>query len=271
MRQPTLFIPHGGGPCFFMDWNPPHTWDRLRAFLERLPASLPAPPKALLVISAHWEAPVFTFQTHPAPGLLFDYHGFPPDTYQLTWPAPGAPWLAERAAALLEAADIATAFDGQRGFDHGVFVPMKIAFPEASLPCLQMSLKAGLDAEAHLAAGAALAPLRDEGVLIIGSGNSFHNMRVLISGMSGHTRGEAGREFDAWMEAAATDPDPQARHRQLSAWDTAPGARHAHPREEHLLPLHVVAGAAAGEPGRKRLEDHVMGAVESAFEYGGRP
>lgn len=270
MRQPTLFIPHGGGPCFFMDWNPPDTWDRLRAFLERLPAGLPAPPKALLVISAHWEAPVFTFQTHPAPGLLFDYHGFPPDTYQLTWPAPGAPWLAERAAGLFEAAGIATAFDGQRGFDHGVFVPLKIAFPEASLPCVQMSLKAGLDPEAHLAAGAALAPLRDEEVLIIGSGNSFHNMQVLMAGMYGRSQGVAGREFDAWLKAAATDPDPQARHRQLAAWDTAPGARHAHPREEHLLPLHVVAGAAAGEPGRKTLEDHVLGAVESTFEYGGK-
>lgn len=218
MRQPTLFIPHGGGPCFFMDWNPPDTWDRLRAFLERLPAGLPAPPKALLVISAHWEAPVFTFQTHPAPGLLFDYHGFPPDTYQLTWPAPGAPWLAERAAGLFEAAGIATAFDGQRGFDHGVFVPLKIAFPEASLPCVQMSLKAGLDPEAHLAAGAALAPLRDEEVLIIGSGNSFHNMQVLMAGMYGRSQGVAGREFDAWLKAP-----PPTRTRKHATGNSPPG------------------------------------------------
>lgn len=267
-RQPALFIPHGGGPCFFMDWKPPDAWDRQRAFLERLPQDLPEPPKALLVISAHWEAPVFTFQTHPVPGLLYDYHGFPSYTYRLTWPAPGAPALAKRAADLFAVAGIGTAFDEHRGFDHGVFVPLKIAFPEATIPCVQMSLKAGLDPEAHLAAGRALAPLRDEGVLIIGSGNSFHNMPALMAGMSGRAQGVTGLDFDAWLSEAATHPDPRERNRRLIAWASAHGARHAHPREEHLLPLHVVAGAAGEDRGRKTLEDHVMGVVESAFQFG---
>lgn len=268
VRQPTLFIPHGGGPCFFMDWTPPDTWNHLRAFLARLSASLPATPKALLVISAHWEAPVFTFQTHPAPGLLYDYYGFPPHTYRLSWPAPGAPALAERAADLLAAAGIAADFDGQRGFDHGVFVPLKIAFPEATIPCVQMSLEAGLDPEAHLAAGRALAPLRDDGVLLIGSGNSFHNMQALMAGMSGRAQGVTGLDFDAWLSEAATHPEPQERHRRLIAWASADGARHAHRREEHLMPLHVVAGAAGADRGRKTLEDHVIGAVESAYQFG---
>ncbi len=251
-----------------MDWNPPDAWARQRAFLERLPEDLPEPPTALLVISAHWEAPVFTFQTDPAPPLLFDYHGFPPHTYRLTWPAPGAPALAERAADLLALTGIETAFDARRGFDHGVFVPLKVAFPAADIPCVQMSLKAGLDPEAHRAAGAALAPLRDEGVLILGSGNSFHNQQVLMAGMAGRARGVAGEDFDAWLSEAATHPDPRERDRRLAGWRRAPGARHAHPREEHLLPLIVVAGAAGADRGRKTLEDHVMGAVESAFQFG---
>lgn len=268
VRQPTLFIPHGGGPCFFMDWTPPDAWNQQRAFLARLSAGLPAPPKALLVISAHWEAPVFTFQTHPAPGLLYDYHGFPPHTYRLSWPAPGAPALAERAADLLAAAGIGAAFDGHRGFDHGVFVPLKIAFPEASVPCVQMSLEAGLDPEEHLAAGRALAPLRDDGVLLIGSGNSFHNMQALMAGMSGRARGVTGLDFDAWLSEAVTHPEPRERHRLLIAWASARGARHAHPSEEHLMPLHLVAGAAGADRGRKTLEDHVIGAVQSAYQFG---
>ena len=161
-KQPTLFVPHGGGPCFFMDWNPPDAWDRHRKFLEDLPASLPARPKALLVISGHWEERVFTLQTNPAPPLLFDYQGFPQHTYQLTWPAPGEPALATRVRALLEDAGFQTGADAARGFDHGVFVPLKVAFPEADIPTVQLSLRDDLDPEAHLAVGRALAPLRDE-------------------------------------------------------------------------------------------------------------
>jgi len=268
VRQPTFFVPHGGGPCFFMDWTPPDAWNHLRAFPAQLPTSLPAPPKALLVISAHWEAPVFTFQSDLAPGLLYDYDGFPPHTYRLTWPAPGAPALAQRAADLLAVAGIGTAFEERRDFDHGVFVPLKIAFPEATIPCAQMSLEASLDPEAHLAAGRALAPLRDEGVLIIGSGNSFHNMQALTAGMSGRTQSVAGLDFDAWLSEAATHPEPRERDRRLTAWAAARGARHAHPRDEHLMPLHVVAGAAGADRGRKTLEDRVIGAVESAYQFG---
>ncbi len=268
-RQPAVFVPHGGGPCFFMDWNPPDTWDRQRRFLEDLPETLPARPKALLVISGHWEAPVFTVQTSPAPPLLFDYNGFPPHTYQLTWPAPGDPSLAERVRGLLEGAGLKTAADPARGYDHGVFVPLKVAFPAADIPTVQLSLRADLDPEAHLAAGRALAPLRDEGVLIIGSGNTYHNMAVMMRAMRGGARGPvAGADFDRWLGAAATQDDPARRDAMLAAWSQAPGAREANPREEHLIPLHVVAGAAGTDRGVKTLEDHVMGAVESAFRFG---
>ncbi|GIX12635.1 MAG: dioxygenase [Paracoccaceae bacterium] len=269
MRQPTLFIPHGGGPCFFMDWDPPDTWERHRAFLAGLAVTLQAPPKALLVISGHWEAPAFTLQRNPAPALMFDYQGFPAHTYRLTWPAPGAPALAEAAAGLLRAAGLPAAFDSARGFDHGVFVPLKVAFPDAAIPCVQMSLRAGLDPAEHLAAGRALAPLRDQGVLIIGSGNSFHNLGVMIRAMrAAPPRAAAGEDFDAWLTETVTLPDPAERDRRLMAWDRAPGARHAHPREEHLIPLHVAAGAAGAEIGVKTLEDRVLGAVQSAFRFG---
>ncbi|MCL6556553.1 MAG: dioxygenase [Burkholderiales bacterium] len=119
-----------------MAWDPPDAWDRHRAFLQLLPASLPQQPRALVVISAHWEAPQFTVQKNTAPPLLYDYAGFPSHTYELTWPAPGEPELAEEVASLLSAAGFPCAFDTQRGFDHGVFVPLKVAFPEADIPCV---------------------------------------------------------------------------------------------------------------------------------------
>ena len=198
-RMPTLFIPHGGGPCFFMEWDPPDTWDRHRSFLETLPASLPEKPKALLVISGHWEAREFTVQSNPAPPLLFDYNGFPQHTYELTWPAPGDPALATRVGELLQGAGFETGTDTARGFDHGVFVPLKLVFPEADIPTVQLSLRSDLDPDAHLAVGRALAPLRDEGVLIIGSGNTYHNMGIMMQSMRGAPQnGTAGTEFDAW-------------------------------------------------------------------------
>ncbi|MEO1766278.1 DODA-type extradiol aromatic ring-opening family dioxygenase [Thiobacter aerophilum] len=268
MRQPTLYLPHGAGPCFFMDWEPPDTWARHRAFLENLPATLPERPRALLVISAHWEAPQFTVQKHPAPPLVFDYSGFPPHTYQLTWPAPGAPLLAEQVAGLLQAAGLACGFDERRGFDHGVFVPLKLAFPEADIPCVQLSLRADLDPAAHLAAGKALMPLRDEGVLILGSGNSYHNMQVMLRAWQSGALTTHGLDFDAWLTETVTQADAVERERCLIAWSSAPGAREAAPREEHLIPLLVVAGAGGNAPGAKIFEDRVLGAVQSAFRFG---
>jgi len=269
IRMPTIFIPHGAGPCFFMDWNPPDTWNRQRKFLEEIPASLPASPKAVLVISGHWEEPVFTVQNNPAPPLLYDYHGFPPHTYDLTWPCPGDQRLAEKVHDLLQETGLPCGYETKRGFDHGVFIPLMVAFPEADIPTVQLSLRNDLDPDAHLAVGQVLAPLRDEGVLIIGSGNSYHNMQVMMRAMRGGDELQTqGLEFDHWLTDTVTQPDPDQRKRILSAWDSAPGARDANPREEHLLPLHVVAGAGLADLGTKTLEDHVMGVVESAFRFG---
>ncbi len=263
-RLPTFFIPHGGGPCFFMDWNPPDAWDNMREFLESLIPSLPERPKAILVITAHWEADKPTVSAQEAPDLLYDYNGFPPHTYELTWPAPGNPHLAKKIRTLLSDAGIDSASDTKRGLDHGVFVPMKIALPDADIPTIAMSLQRDLDPAFHIELGRALAPLRDEGVLIIGSGFSYHNLGVQIGGKSGPKGDET---FDAWLtETLAADSDTRADN--LRNWENAPDARLAHPREEHLAPVFVAAGAALDDKGEKAYDDYVMGIRASGFRFG---
>jgi len=263
-RQPSLFLPHGGGPCFFMDWTmgPPDTWDKTRAFLASLQATLPARPRAIVVVSAHWEEPVPTVGTAEHPSLLFDYYGFPPHTYQLTWPAPGAPDVAGRVAELLRGTGLRTAGNSARGYDHGVFVPLKVAFPQADIPVVTLSLVNSLDPALHLAVGRALAPLRDEGVLIIGSGMSFHNLRAYFQ----HGALERSAAFDDWLNAAVTRPAAE-RDALLAGWREAPWAAFSHPREEHLMPLMVAAGAGGNVPGQRVFRDSPMDAVISAWRW----
>jgi aromatic ring-opening dioxygenase catalytic subunit (LigB family) len=263
-RMPTWYIPHGGGPCFFMDWNPPDAWDKMGNFLKGLSATLPAQPKAIVLVSGHWLESGFNATSGAAPELIYDYYGFPPHTYQLKYPAPGAPQLAERITQLLGKAAVPSRTDAARGFDHGVFIPMKLMFPEANIPVVQLSLNTSLDPAAHLKAGAALAPLRDEGVLIIGSGMSFHNMR----GYGDPRFGPISDEFDAWLTKAVEAP-PAERTQALIDWAAAPSARLSHPprAEEHLLPLMVVAGAAANDKGHKTFSDRVMQTTVSAFSF----
>jgi aromatic ring-opening dioxygenase catalytic subunit (LigB family) len=246
-----------------MEWSPKGTWDRLASWLASIDASLPRPPEALLVISAHWEARVPSVTSATAPELIYDYSGFPPHTYALRWPAPGAPELAARAQELLSNAAIESHADPQRGFDHGVFIPLKVAYPDARVPTVQLSLKSGLDPAEHIAIGRALAPLRDEGVLVVGSGMSYHNMRNFMTPRAL----EASELFDGWL-AHTVSAEPVARDAALADWQRAPGARESHPREEHLLPLMVAAGAAPDALGERVFRDQVMGAVVSAVRFG---
>jgi aromatic ring-opening dioxygenase catalytic subunit (LigB family) len=263
MRLPTYFIPHGAGPCFFMPWTrgPADTWDRTAAWLKRLVSDLPERPKAILVISGHWEAPAFTVGSAERPPLIYDYYGFPEETYRLRFDAPGSPALARRARELLAGAGLPATEDPERGYDHGVFVPLKLSLPDADVPVVQLSLRGDLDPEAHLAAGRALAPLRDEGVLIVGSGMSWHNMRGFSPAFT--VKSEA---FDAWLAEAMADP--ARREAAIRGWTEAPYAREAHPREEHLVPLFVAAGAAPGEPGRQAFRDVAMDVALSGFAFG---
>ena len=269
MRLPSLYIPHGGGPCFFLnpDGSCPPMWTRMRDYLAGLIAALPERPRAILLVSGHWEERAFTVHTGKHPGLLFDYYGFPAHTYQLRWDAPGAPDIAERVRDLLDRAGFATGVENDRGWDHGVFVPMKVAGPAADIPLVQLSLRADLDPAAHIKAGEALAPLRDEGVLIVGSGMSFHNLRAY--GAPGVL--ERSAVFDEALAEVATDADPVRRRARLADWQSLPEARFSHPREEHLLPLMVAAGAGADEPAIHDFRDAVLGSIVSAFRFGGKP
>lgn len=263
-RMPMAFVPHGGGPWPFVDLGlgDKAQENRLREYLTTVSALPKTPPKALLVISAHWEEAVPTVMTSAKPPMLYDYYGFPPESYTIQWPAPGAPEVARRVRALLEQAGIASAEDPARGFDHGTFVPFKLAWPKAEVPTLQLSLKTGLDPREHLAIGRALAPLRDEGVFLLGSGMTFHNLRAFF-------RGGAEREseqFDAWLQETMTLPAAQ-RDARLVEWAKAPAARLCHPREEHLVPLMVIAGAAGEQTATVPYADKYVDLKLSAYHF----
>jgi aromatic ring-opening dioxygenase catalytic subunit (LigB family) len=260
-RLPTVYLPHGGGPWPFVDLSmfDRREQDSLAGYLRGLSTLR---PRAILCVSAHWEAAVPSVMAASHPPMLYDYYGFPPSSYEITWPAPGDPALATRVRDLLHRADFTAASDGERGFDHGTFVPLKLAYPQADVPTIQLSLIAGLDPQRHLALGRALAPLRDEGVLIVGSGMSYHNMHGF--GGRGHDDSE---RFDAWLgETMASSP--QQRTHRLAHWTDAPSARACHPREEHLLPLMVITGAAEDQPAVRTHNDLFGGVRVSAFHLG---
>ena len=268
-RLPTLYIPHGGGPCFFMETPPglpPDLWDGMAAYLRGINTSIGQRPQSVLVISGHWETERPTVNVAARPPLLFDYYGFPEHTYRLTYPVAGSPKLARRTRELLAAAEIASDEEPERGLDHGVFIPFKLIYPDADIPVVQLSLNRTLDAATHLSLGRALAPLRDEGVLIVGSGMSYHNLRDLFSNDPRAMR--AAAEFDAWLNEAVVESDPVVRERKLSGWHLAPGARAAHPRPEHLIPLMVAAGAAAEDPGHRTYNEPLLGKPVSGFQFG---
>ena len=261
--MPVAYIPHGGGPWPFVDMGLPRDEvDGLAKYLRDLSSLPKTPPKALLVVSAHWEEATPTVMTSPTPPIFYDYYGFPPASYEITWPAPGDPSLAARVQSLLEGAGFSTAADAKRGFDHGTFIPLKLTYPDANVPTIQLSLKKGLDPKEHLAIGKALAPLRDDGVFIVGSGMSYHNMRGF-----GDPRAHGSAEtFDAWLhETVAANADE--RDRRLADWVKAPAARQVHPREEHLIPLMVIAGAAGSDRGTIGYAGTFMGLRLSAVHF----
>ncbi len=264
MRLPTFFISHGGGPWPWMDSQKQH-YAGLSQALRQMPALMGEQPSAILMISAHWEAPEFTLMSGENPGMIYDYHGFPEETYSVSYPAPGAPWLAKQVQSLLTQAGLTAQLDAERGFDHGMYCPMVVAYPDADIPVVQLSLRQGLDPQEHLSLGHALAPLRDQGILIIGSGLSYHNLRNF-----GPTAHQISADFDGWMNETLTAENPDARELKLVQWESAPSARLAHPREEHLLPLMVAVGAAGQDKARRVYhEDTFMGGISvSNFQFG---
>lgn len=262
---PVVYLPHGGGPWPFVDmgFGSKAELAEMASYLRGVATVPRTKPKALLVVSAHWEEKVATLMTSPRPPMLYDYYGFPPESYTITWPAPGAPQLAARVRALLSAAGIASAEDPNRGFDHGTFVPLKLAYPQAEIPTVQLSLIRGLDPAQHLAMGKALQALRKEGVFIIGSGMTYHNMR----GFSDARSVPVSQQFDRWLQETMAQ-EPAERDRRLLRWAEAPAARAAHPREEHLIPLMVIAGAAGLDKAAVPYRGTLVGLQLSAYHFG---
>lgn len=262
---PTYFISHGGGPWPWLKEDMPGVYDRLEASLKEMPREIGVTPKAILAVSGHWEESEFTVMMSERPPMLYDYTGFPEHTYRIRYSAPGSPVLARRVQELLAQAGFQTRADESRGFDHGVFAPFVVAYPSADVPIVQLSIRRDYDPEAHLAAGRALAPLRNEGVLIVGSGLSYHNLRQF-----GPQAKEASKAFYDWLGEAVCTSDAQERNRKLRDWSRAPSARAAHPREDHLIPLMVAAGAAEGEPCERIYhEDSFFGGIAvSSFRFG---
>lgn len=262
---PTYFVSHGGGPWPFMKDQYGATYDVLEASLADIARQLGAKPKAVLVVSGHWEEHEPTLSSGVQPQMIYDYSGFPAHTYQVKYDAPGSPELAQRAAQLLQAGGFHAALDDTRGFDHGTFSMLYPVFPDADVPVVQLSLTRRLDPLAHIAMGRALRPLRSEGVAIIGSGLSYHNLRQF--GPGGRL---ASHQFDNWLQLVLLRLTPAERTAALANWDQAPYARMAHPREEHLLPLMVALGAAEDEQAACVYhEDDFFGSLAvSSFRFG---
>jgi len=266
---PTYFVSHGGGPWPYMtgDWR--DAMAQLEASLVAMRAELAERPKAVLMVTSHWEERGFAISSGEQPGMVYDYYGFPDYLYGIRYGAPGSPDLARRVQELLTAQSLPARLDPTRGFDHGTFSVMKALYPEEAMPVVQISLDARLDPADHLAVGRALAPLREEGVVIIGSGLSFHNLR-LMRGSAGH---EPSRKFDGWLQETLVGATSDARAERLIAWESAPAARIVQPREDHLLPLMVAVGAAWDEPGATTYHqtDFFGGLTVSSFRFGALP
>lgn len=265
---PTYFLSHGGGPWPWIKEEMGGGFEPLESSLRSVSRELGSAVSTILVVSGHWEESRFTVQTNPSPPMLYDYGGFPEFTYHIQYPAPGAPAVADRITELLSAAGIPVGADAHRGFDHGVFAPLYVMYPDADMPILQLSLRSGYDPAEHLAVGRALAPLRNEGVAIVGSGFSFHNLR-----MFGAAAAEPSRVFEEWLTSAVTTDDPAERTALMLDWYDAPAARISHPSADHLIPLMVALGAAESEPGERIYhESNFMGSVTSAsYRFGEVP
>ena len=266
-KLPTYFISHGGGPWPYIP-EMRSMFRYLEASLIGIVRELREEPRAVLVVSGHWTETNFALTSHPQPPMVYDYSGFPPYTYQVQYPAPGDPTLARQTQDLLQGAGLPASLDPAQGYDHGTFTPLVIMYPEANVPVVQLSLKLGYDPAEHIAVGRAIAKLREQNVLIVGSGLSYHNMRAM-----GPPGEQASKTFDQWLQQTLLDSMGATRSQKLVDWSTAPAARQAHPHEDHLIPLMVAVGAAESEQGALVYhEDGLFGGITaSSFRFGEPP
>lgn len=242
-KPQILFLSHGGGPMPLLgDAGHTEMVDCLKSI-----TSLLRKPSAIVVVSAHWEEKLPTITAGESPSLIYDYYGFPEESYSITYPCKGETLLANQIHEKLERAGIACNLDKQRGFDHGLFIPLKIMYPDADIPCIQLSLMNSLSPAEHISIGQALQGLDYEDLLLIGSGFSFHNMKAFFTPETTESK-DLNEAFESWLldTCSNTNISEEERKQRLCEWVKAPGARFCHPREEHLLPLHVCYGLAGG-------------------------
>jgi 4,5-DOPA dioxygenase extradiol len=256
MQNKALYIPHGGGPIPLLTGK---DHQEMISFLKAVPKTL-GDISCIVVISAHWEADVVTITSAENPPLIYDYSGFPDESYEIQYPAPGNPSMANKIYQAFSEHGIDAKLDANRGFDHGMFVPLKLMYPEANIPCVQISLLNSLDAAAHINLGKVLAGIKADNTLFLGSGLSFHNMQAFF-GQQGREQDEQNEAFEDWLIETCTAENLSEgdRETRLVDWDSeAPYSRYCHPREEHLLPLHVCAGLA-GRQAEKAFDGQVLG------------
>ncbi len=249
--MPTLFLSHGG-PNIVLSDTP------ARRYLETLPTLMPR-PRAIVIVSAHFETDGVAVVTDPHPDMIYDFGGFAPELYRMVYPAPGDPALAETVFGLLDGAGLKPSRVEKRGYDHGTWTPLKLAFPDAEIPVVQVSIDPRRDAAWHYALGQALAPLREQGVLLIGSGHITHNLRAYFSLLR---KGEAPDPALAGKVTAFTEwfAEKFAAHdtATLLAWkDKAPFPDDNHPTDEHLMPIFFAYGAAGDNSRPVRAHDSV--------------
>ncbi|WP_345973661.1 class III extradiol ring-cleavage dioxygenase [Sulfurimonas diazotrophicus] len=256
----VLYLSHGGGPMPLLG---DRGHDEMVITLKRIAAMI-AKPSAIIVVSAHWETITPTITHGSTPELIYDYYGFPDEAYDITYPAPGAPALADELHWSLQQHGIESILDDDRGFDHGLFVPLKIMYPDADIPCIQLSLVKGLEPAAHLHMGEALASLSHDNILVIGSGFSFHNMNAFFT--PSRERTDKNDAFKRWLIKTCSDKAliESERSERLINWEHAPYARYCHPRAEHLLPLHVCYGAT-GRACDSVFEAEILGVSSAMF------
>jgi 4,5-DOPA dioxygenase extradiol len=257
---PTLFLSHGSPMHAVSPGVVGDAWAALGRRIGR--------PAAVLIASAHWETALPMLTGNPRPQTIHDFGGFPKELYTIEYPAPGAPDVAARAVALLKEAGVTAGIDGCRGLDHGAWVPLRWMYPSADVPVVQIAVQPARGTAHHVALGRALAPLRDDGVLIVGSGHATHNLRDWIGNRNAAEPMQYAAEFARWLGAAIAAHDERAL---VDYRDRAPSAARAHPTEEHLLPLFVAYGAA----GRNARVERVVDGFENgalardSFLFGG--
>lgn len=257
-----VYFSHGGGPLPLLGDS---SHQAMIDFMQNLSKEIPR-PDAILVISAHWEERVPTLLGAPNPPLYYDYYGFPQEAYDLTYPLPGNPALNRTLAKLFGEAELPYGIDPQRGFDHGVFIPLMMMYPEADIPTAQLSLVQGLDPALHLQLGRILQGLDDLNLLVIGSGFSFHNLNAFFN-PNGDGADPKNEAFQDWLiDTCTADIAPSEREERLTDWEKAPYARYCHPREEHLMPLQVCAGLA-GRPGELVFDHPILNKRAVAFYW----